>query len=137
MKLESKLKKWSLSKWKSELDRVFSKWVRTVYSKDGRVACYTCGKIAPIEEMDCGHFNPRQYLETRWDERNCKPQCTHCNRYKNGEPTIFARNLVQEHGQEILHELSKNNFKPIKLDVYWYAQKVEHYEQKLEQLKNS
>lgn len=134
MKLETKLKKWTLTRWKKELDTVFSKWVRTVYSKNGDVACYTCGKKAPIEEMDAGHFNPRQYLATRWDERNVKPQCTSCNRYNNGQPTIFAKKLVDEYGEGILHELSKDNFTPIKLSPLWYNEKIEHYKTEISAL---
>ena len=134
MKTETKLKKWTLSKWKKELDTTYSIFIRRSFSKNGKVACYTCGVEKPITEMHCGHFNPRQYLDTRWDERNTKPQCPTCNTFNNGQPTIFAEKLVKEYGEDILTELSKNNFTPVRLDKFWYADKVEEYKKKINEL---
>lgn len=135
MKLETKLKKWGIRNWKRELDRVYSLYVRNKYADhNGMVKCYTCNRVDYVEKMHCGHFNPRQYLSTRWRLENTKPQCPTCNTYNNGQPAIFAERLSKEYGPEILTELSKDNFKPIKLDAMWYHEQIEHYKKLLEGL---
>lgn len=82
--------------YKKEFDRVFSIFIRQSYAVNGYVACYTCGREGEIREMQNGHFVPRQYLATRWDERNCRPQCYACNMLYNGQPSAFASRLEQE-----------------------------------------
>lgn len=91
--MKSKTKTW----YKKKLDAVFSKYIRQKYADSfGIVKCYTCPKAAPISELQCGHFVPRQYLSLRWDERNCRPQCYACNMLYNGQPSAFAARLEAE-----------------------------------------
>ena len=128
------LKRKSISKLKKELDAVFSKYIRTKYSKNGMVKCYTCQHIGEIKRMQNGHFNPRQHLATRYDERNCRPQCFACNMYYGGNPATFATNLKKEYGEGIIEELEKTRWEIFKADESWYLKKIEYYKNELAKL---
>ena len=56
------LKKHLPSKW--ELDRLFSNQVRAI----GK--CEYCDKVLPKERLECHHFIPRVYLQTRYEPDN-------------------------------------------------------------------
>ena len=98
--MKKKLKKKSISKLKKELDSVFSKYIRHKYSKNGMVACYTCGVSKPIKQMQNGHFQSRKHLNTRWSEDNCRVQCVGCNVFKYGD-------AIQAFGREIKKRRSR------------------------------
>ena len=84
--------------------------------------------------MQCGHFNPRQYLRTRWDERNNHCQCYACNFLYNGQPSRYAQHLIEDFGLEIINELEKDRLIPIKLDDSWYLGKIAYYEKELDKI---
>jgi hypothetical protein len=94
--------------YKKEADRLFSLYIRTKYSDaEGNIKCFTCPTIRPLKKMQNGHFVSRRYLGTRYDERNCRPQCWYCNShgYGNGRPVEFAEGLKKEYGESIVDEL--------------------------------
>lgn len=123
----------SISKWKKELDTIFSIYIRT---RD-KGQCYTCPRKDEIKKMQNGHFNPRQYLSTRWDERNNNCQCYVCNMLYNGQPSRYAQHLIEDYGPNIINELEKDRLKPVKLDAIWYLNKIEEYKEKLALLNQS
>lgn len=86
--------------------------------------------------MQNGHFNPRQYLKTRYDEKNNHCQCYACNMLYGGQPATYARNLVRDYGQGIVEELESGRFEPVKLDIIWYENMKEIYKQKIIDLNN-
>lgn len=79
----------------------FSRYIR--YRDKG--VCYTCGLVKLPKEMQNGHFVPRQYLATRYDERNNNCQCYACNMLYNGQPSRYAMNLKRDYGEDIIEEL--------------------------------
>lgn len=94
--------------YKKKADALFSLFIRQKYAdKDGNIKCYTCPTIRPLKKMQNGHFVSRRYLGTRYDERNCRPQCWYCNGhgYGNGRPVEFAEGLKREYGPGIVDEL--------------------------------
>ena len=128
-------KRKTLSQLKKELDRVYSIYIRTKYSRDGLVQCYTCGAVNEIGRTDCGHFWSRRYGNTRWDEQNTRPQCRKCNRYQEGNKPAFANALVREYGDGILEDLeirAKAPFKYNRLEIEKY---IQEYKTKLRRLK--
>lgn len=116
----------SLSKYKKELDNVFSKYIRKKYAdKNGYVKCYTCSVVKPISEMQNGHWIPRNNLSTRFSEENCRPQCVGCNMFNKGRPDVFAVNLIKE-GIDIV-KLQQTKYKVFKVDKIWYEEKLNYY----------
>lgn len=90
------------------VDRPFSELIRLKYSDDnGYCRCVTCGSVHFWKDIDCGHFQPRARIATRFDERNCRPQCTRCNYYRHGEPDIFREKLIEIYGLEVVIEIEK------------------------------
>lgn len=103
-----KTKKKTLTWYKKEADRLFSIHIRSKYAdKDGNIKCYTCPTVRPLKKMQNGHFVSRRYLGTRYEEKNCRPQCWYCNGhgYGNGRPVEFAKGLKAEYGEGIVAEL--------------------------------
>lgn len=120
-----------LSKYKKELDAVFSRYIRTKYAKNGMVKCYTCTTVKPIKEMQCGHWISRTNLATRFSEDNCRPQCVGCNMFNQGRLDVFTVNLIAE-GIDIV-KLQQSKYKVFKIDKIWYENQIKHYEQKLKE----
>lgn len=65
--------------------------------------CITCGKWCPCfgkDSCDGGHFVPRGCRITRWDESDIWPQCTACNRFRNGAYIEYSRWMQKHHPEE-------------------------------------
>ena len=105
---------------KKELDRVFSIYIRQKYDK----SCYTCGKVGTLQN---GHFVSRQYIATRWDENNCRPQCVGCNIFGNGKPLDFEERLKKDLGDDFVEEMKLTRHQSLKLDRHWYTAEIEKY----------
>jgi hypothetical protein len=113
---------------KKDLDAVFSIYIRQKYANDlGDVECYTCFKMFPIKKIQNGHFVSRQYLATRWNENNCRPQCWGCNGFGNGKPLDFEERLKKELGDEYVEEMKASRHQSLKLDRHWYQEQIDKY----------
>ena len=101
-----KKKDYKRSSYVRALDDVFSHYLRQKYADEyGYVRCYTCDAILPWTEIQCGHYYSRGAQATRWDEKDCRPQCYSCNVGKNGNYPVFAKRLRQEIGDDGMDEL--------------------------------
>lgn len=116
-----------ISKYKAELDKVFSLYIRSKYPK----RCFTCGKG---DRLQNGHFITRNHLFSRWEEDNCRPQCSGCNLYGGGKPLDFEENLIKEVGAERIQELKDHRHDVIKLTPDWYVEQIALYKNKLKAL---
>lgn len=74
-----------------DLDKVFSKYIR----KNAKY-CFTCGQTSAT--LQAGHYIPRRFMETRFDEMNVKPQCIYCNYTLEGNAISFREGLVHKYG---------------------------------------
>lgn len=83
-----------------EADRVFSIYIRNRGARFGYNNCFTCGAYLPVEDLQCGHFRPRRYMNTRWHEFNCWPQCNHCNVELSGNLVVYEKKLAGRYGQD-------------------------------------
>lgn len=117
----------SVSKLKKKLDIVFGHYIRW---RDNHV-CYTCGMVLDPKKSQCGHFVPRQYLATRYDERNNHCQCYACNVLYNGQPTAYACHLMVEYGRDIIEELESHRKDAVKRKPDWYLEQIKIYQEKL------
>ena len=89
----------TISQLKKEADRKMSLLVR---ARDG--GCVTCGSK---ENLQNGHYVPRNWMALRYDERNNNCQCLVCNVFKKGNMDEYARFLIRKYGTGILEELNK------------------------------
>lgn len=121
-----KERKKTSAKLKKELDSLLSKYIRQKYADDnGELICYTCGWRGHWKKLHNGHLVSRYYLNTRFDERNCRPQCITCNLWRNGMTPHFAEKLSKELGVGIVEELYREARKIIK--DFPYQEKIDHY----------
>ena len=87
-------------------DKQFSIFIRLRDSnKQGYAKCCTCWRKKHWKKMDCGHYIKRQFLSTRWDERNCAIQCKSCNKFEQGAQDKHAEYIRKKYGQKVLDEL--------------------------------
>ncbi len=115
------------------IDKWFSLYIRLKFSRpysdevDVRVAdCFTCGKTQLITVLQNGHCIGRQHFATRWDERNCRPQCVSCNLFNEGEHGKFREGLVAIYGETEVAEmesLKRTRKKPTKSESFELSEK--------------
>jgi hypothetical protein len=80
-----------------DLDIIFSQLIRLKEADEhGMVKCFTCDIIKHWKQMQCGHFQPRAHMPTRFSEKNCRPQCKNCNEDLRGNYVVFAERLEAE-----------------------------------------
>tara|TARA_R100001460_G_scaffold107905_2_gene157531 strand:- start:8600 stop:9019 length:420 start_codon:yes stop_codon:yes gene_type:complete len=127
----------SISKLKKELDKFFSLYIRLRDANEyGMVQCYTCGCIKPYNKgMQCGHFQSRSHLATRFDEVNCQPQCVGCNMFKQGEQYKFALQLDGKYGEGTADELMYLAKTTLKMSRVDYEEKISYYKKIVNKLK--
>ncbi len=99
----------SIKQLKNKADAVFSIWIR---ERDKR--CYTCMRVIPVKELQCGHYVSRSYLALRYDEKNAHAQCVSCNVFKHGNMTVYAIQLINEYGVDILTDLERRKRESVK-----------------------
>lgn len=124
MKAQSKL---SLRK---KADKYFSLYIR-LRDRDsmGETNCYTCKWKGSYKKAQCGHFVPRQYLATRYDEVNNHAQCYACNMLYNGQPSAYAKRLREDYDEDIVELLEGSRKEVIPNFDYQYV--IDIYKEKV------
>jgi hypothetical protein len=127
----------SISKLKKELDKWFSLYIRLRDATDeGMVQCFTCGKVAHYKVgMQCGHFQSRSNLKTRFDEENCQVQCVGCNMFKQGEQYRFALQLDGKYGEGTAEKLMYLSHQGIRFIRGDYEEKISYYKDLVDKIK--
>lgn len=113
---QKKKKDYKRATYVETLDSIFSHYLRQKYAdKNGYVKCYTCDKTFHWKDIQCGHYFSRTSLSTRWDEKNCRPQCSGCNVAQHGNYPVFGIRLSQEIGTNGMERLEQLHNKTVKL----------------------
>jgi hypothetical protein len=80
-----------------DLDIIFSQLIRLTHADEhGMVACYTCDTVKHWKQMQNGHLVSRAQMPTRFNVKNCRPQCKTCNEDLRGNLVVFAERLEAE-----------------------------------------
>lgn len=97
-----------LSDAKRTADKWFSLYIRLRdANSNGKGKCITCGEVKPWRDYDCGHFQSRRYLLTRYEERNAHSQCVACNQWGSGEQYKHAKAIDDLYGKGTAQELEQ------------------------------
>lgn len=92
-----------------KVDHVFANLIRVEHADEsGSVKCVTCDHVYHYKQarsINCGHFRRRIHWNTRWDKRNCAPQCAHCNCWDLGSEIKFAAYIDRVHGEGMSERL--------------------------------
>lgn len=102
-----KKKKRSVKSTKARADQVFSELVRRSNAdENGYCKCCTCGAVVHWTKIQNGHYKSRRHNNTRFDKRNCGPQCPTCNMWESGRGYEFGKYLVEKYGEQVIDELN-------------------------------
>ena len=115
-----------------ELDDYFSIFIRMRDSKDGIGICITCGRMKEWRYMDCGHYMKRQYLSTRYDEKNCNIQCKHCNGPLQGANEIYTTEIDKKWGPGTAKILEIKRYNKSRLTRFEYGALISHYQYEID-----
>lgn len=120
-------------------DRYFSLFVRASRSVNGRCQCVTCGNWhpwkTPDKQLQLGHWRRRGLEPTRYDERNCAPQCKRCNYFRSGEPERFEEYILQTYGKEALEDVRTKSLMRSNRTSFDYDIIAQEYKDKFNQVK--
>jgi len=61
--------------------------------------CITCSRLLKRKEAHAGHFIPRNYGATLFDETNVHLQCPQCNCFGHGEVLKYRRAIEKLYGE--------------------------------------
>jgi hypothetical protein len=116
------------SKCRALADGWFSVYIRirdTDFRGNGK--CITCGVKKNWKKADCGHFQSRGHLNTRWFENNAHLQCKLCNGPRGGgEQHRHGKFIESRYGKGYDTELqarARMLFKPGSVGILEIARK--------------
>jgi hypothetical protein len=126
-----KLEEKTIPQLQNTLWDVFAKYIKTLHAPQ----CYTCDKPIRMGTGDCqaGHFIPRNYSPTKYEEDNVRPQCSRCNQYFSGKPVEFERRLRDEIGDEAVEALKRKSTQPWKWSRTYLITKITYYREQLKE----
>lgn len=119
-------------------DQAFSLYIRTRDAQpyEGRAfRCISCGRVLPIEQADCGHYVNRQHMSLRFSELNCNAQCSHCNRFDEGNMQGYRRGLIDKIGLQKVELLESMKHQVNKLSSFELEAIAKHYQAKTKDFK--
>jgi hypothetical protein len=126
-----KKKKPKISIIKNKLWEECKRLVRATYVKeDGSWDCFTCDKrITNPADAHTAHFIPSAACGAflRYDLRNLRVCCYHCNINLGGNGSEYYRRLVEKNGQDYVDQLFLDKQKTIKADFFFYESKFNQY----------
>ena len=126
----------TISKLKKELDKWFSLYIRLRKATDtGLAQCYTCGKVVHYKKLQCGHFQSRKFLPTRFNEQNCQVQCAKCNIFSQGEQWLFGLKLDKDYGIGTAQDLELLSKSTVKITRVEYNENITYYKTLVKNLK--
>ena len=100
------------------------------------VECFTCGVVKYYKSgIQCGHFQSRRFMGTRYDEQNCAPQCVACNMFRGGEQYKFALALDAKYREGKAEELEIKARTICKYSRLDYTSRIYYYKSCVENLK--
>ena len=133
MNEKTKLKKWSLAKWKKEFWKTFSKYIKL---RDKGI-CYTCKVRCSGKNAHAGHFRPAGAcgLWLYFHEDNVHCQCLKCNIHLQGNQYEYGKRL----GEEKVKMLDKGKIehKDLQYSKKDYCELIKKYELKIQSLKQT
>lgn len=90
---------------------------RTITKMEYGNTCYTCGKIGlEGSNWHIGHFIPKAACgaNLKYDLRNLRPQCYHCNINLGGNGAAYYRNMIDREGKKYVDKLFADKQKTVK-----------------------
>jgi hypothetical protein len=113
----------------------FSKYIRAKEAgASGLARCVTCGTPKHWKELQAGHWLPGRHASVLFDERNCHPQCYHCNVGLKGNPIKYYHFMEELYGKRIMDELESLDRQPKQLKTWELLEIAQKYKELYEEL---
>ena len=108
---------------------IFAAYIKAVHGS----RCFTCNKQCEegSRDLQAGHWIPRTYSPTKYDEDNVRPQCGQCNEYYAGKPVEFERSLRLEIGDEAVEALKRKSTERWKWSREYLINQIDYFKQAL------
>jgi len=123
-------------------DEALSKYIRLSNCKEGRVLCASCGRPYDYEQIQCGHYQSRRYMATRFSIKNCAPQCARCNCWGAtelsgipGESEALGRWLDRKWGEGTAALMKMESRRTVKLSILQLQVMLHELERKLDDIR--
>lgn len=101
----------------------------------GYAKCVTCGTIKHWKELDAGHFIAKgKGLSVYFEEENCHPQCTYCNRHLSGNLIEYTRYMIDMYGIEGVDRLRDLAKQTVKYTLQDYLDIEKEFKERLKAL---
>lgn len=116
---KKKIGKTELQNARDRADHWFSLYIRLIGADyKGMVTCFTCGAPLHYKAAECGHFNKRRYVITRYFCPNANVQCVECNH--GDDSGVYREKMVANFGDAFVEELEamKNKYQDGTLEFY-------------------
>lgn len=119
-----------------ELDTVFAEFIK-LRDADyyGTVRCFATGERVFYREADAAHWRPRQYMGTRWDERNVHACTVQSNRYDAGHSTDYQSAMLKKYSLKELQSISDASKSTMKFTAFELQEKIVHYSEEVKKLR--
>ncbi len=129
------MKKITKSQVKKKAWRAFQQYMRALWTKDGSVQCYTCGKVCGFKEIQAGHWYTGHSNSTYINEDYVRPQCVRCNIMMGGRQGEFRDKIRMELGNKVTDALLLAAKETFPISVEEYEELEAWYKLQLKQLK--
>lgn len=126
------------SKTLDQLDDAYSDYIRLdAADNSGNAICCTCGTKHFWKYGDCGHFEDRRHMSTRYFKKNTDFQCIQCNRFLPKEVMIsrFKKHLVEKYGEGVLDEIAAKKRMIFKISEREAKEMIQEFRLKAKQIK--
>lgn len=118
------------------LDQIFSQYIRLRDANDnGFCRCITCNSMWRWQVIQNGHYIDRRHIGTRYDDRNCNPQCSSCNIGLRGNLDKYKRAIIEKHGVKLLEELEAAKLSSGKWTTTDYQEKIAYYKTEVKRIR--
>jgi hypothetical protein len=113
----------------------FSIYIRLRDSDDnGYCKCFTCGRVKFWREGDCGHGIGRQYLPTKYHEKNNHFQCKFCNGLDEGKKDVYKDEVNKRYGANTWISLELQKRQKFTWSGFEIEALTEHYKKEVHSL---
>lgn len=109
--------------------RIWELCKQIIRKKHGNI-CYTCDATGLVgSNWHTSHFIPKAACGAllKYDLRNLRPSCYHCNINLGGNGAEFYRRLVRDVGQEEVDKIYQDKNKLVKADYKFYEDILNRY----------
>ena len=131
--METKLKKWTLKRWKQEAWKYCSIYNRKKNTFNEIGACCTCNKTLRWDEGDAGHFMAGRTNAILFYDRGIHLQCKNCNR-NQGEQYLYSKFIETMYGIEEVKKQERLRYTTKKYSKDDYIKMIKEYKIKIDNI---